>query len=773
MGKGKIVENLGEGKYLVQILYGSSSYYQVRLNALNSRIADLVTKIADETDPVQKEIYRLQKLALEKQKQQLIMAFSEPQLEVWCVEKIDDLAVDQEIATIEIPGERQQVNIRPAYEDQAQWDQSRDGQLRPSIAFDPWSALYGQMILPGWQKWKPNYRIAIISDIDYQNDTCAIKLLPASSSQQNLNVNQGQGAALGQSGYEYEISTAIEPGWEQFKSDNPSHPLVTNSAQPEALPSNDALIKQIRAIDLDVNSKHIYATDASYRGIGDDWRIMSGDDPRAQLNERGDCEDFALTKADKLINELGLSPKNMQIATCYTQKGEYHALLLVPTTNHGILVLDINTFGLTTKEKIDQSGYYLWDKFLINGNQWAVDVVSILTVPIEYMNCNANAFIPGDQVVVEFTDQDFEQPKVIGFASNPADCAHICYSMDGFYTGYEGRPLGWNPSSDVFISRSAQISLNGYKRFMAAWSWADGLITVAGGMAHTFTIDEFGFVHQNDNLSDKTQQYNSLLDSVSNKNDMASARGFQYGCRISDTEGLLPGGCKQISGDQALPWNQRFDGSDTVRKYNQSTNSWQSRQDLSEDSFHAGVFSIGGIAYLTRGYVSWLAGNWQFLSGSKKFNDVLNTWSSLSDSFPNWFEPNCWSAGEKGWIAQGHVMTQINSDDFHVNYVPPGNPYENWITSAHFAYDPVTQSWSSKQKNTASGGFGWIGRGDLSESSKDGAAINVALGISGESGSGDYFKLSTETWHNTKDADLGGGGEGRYMGGTAGGVGMQ
>lgn len=44
-------------------------------------------------------------------------------------------------------------------------------------------------------------------------------------------------------------------------------------------------------------------------------------------------------------------------------------------------------------------------------------------VPIEYMNCNSGAFETGDDVVVKFTGQDWENPKVIGFKDNPRPCA--------------------------------------------------------------------------------------------------------------------------------------------------------------------------------------------------------------------------------------------------------------------------------------------------------------------------------------------------------------
>lgn len=43
-------------------------------------------------------------------------------------------------------------------------------------------------------------------------------------------------------------------------------------------------------------------------------------------------------------------------------------------------------------------------------------------VPITYMDCDGEAFAVGDRVAVEFEEQDWEQPRVIGFESNPKEC---------------------------------------------------------------------------------------------------------------------------------------------------------------------------------------------------------------------------------------------------------------------------------------------------------------------------------------------------------------
>lgn len=43
-------------------------------------------------------------------------------------------------------------------------------------------------------------------------------------------------------------------------------------------------------------------------------------------------------------------------------------------------------------------------------------------VPIEYMDCHAEAFANGDHVVIEFIEQDWLQPQVVGFVDHPRPC---------------------------------------------------------------------------------------------------------------------------------------------------------------------------------------------------------------------------------------------------------------------------------------------------------------------------------------------------------------
>lgn len=79
-------------------------------------------------------------------------------------------------------------------------------------------------------------------------------------------------------------------------------------------------------------------------------------------------------------------------------------------------------------------------------------VTTLANVPIEYMSgINGSAFAVGDRVVVEFTNQDWTRPKVIGFENNPRA------SLSGF--------LVFDVISDDYNSETlylASLSATGY-----------------------------------------------------------------------------------------------------------------------------------------------------------------------------------------------------------------------------------------------------------------------------------------------------------------------
>lgn len=91
---------------------------------------------------------------------------------------------------------------------------------------------------------------------------------------------------------------------------------------------------------------------------------------------------------------------------------------------------------------------------------------SLLTnVPIEYMRQNGLVFETGDRVVVKFVDQDWTQPKVIGFEDHPKPEALVWLLNDTFSTGID-QPFikRHDPDGGGAVNVTTPPSHNGYAR---------------------------------------------------------------------------------------------------------------------------------------------------------------------------------------------------------------------------------------------------------------------------------------------------------------------
>lgn len=172
------------------------------LNELNAQVDEIVKQIDMKESDLQKirrqyqgldikrKHYQAQKLSYEKRKENLNSVELEKNISCWCADLTEDLE-SAAIRLIEVPGESRYFNIYPAYDkNEAEYNQERDGQLMPTQLMTPAQAFYNLAMLPGWQKWKPMYRYAEISDINYTLNTASITIDDMKSSQQSLNINQ-------------------------------------------------------------------------------------------------------------------------------------------------------------------------------------------------------------------------------------------------------------------------------------------------------------------------------------------------------------------------------------------------------------------------------------------------------------------------------------------------------------------------------------------------------------------------------------------------------
>lgn len=107
------------------------------------------------------------------------------QRSAWCADYSENLSGI--VATGEVPGEAGQVIIKPGFHDDAAWSGQADGAFQPALAGTAASVFYNLAMTPGWQKWRPTFRVGTIDSIN--GDICDVTLDPATSSQQGINVN--------------------------------------------------------------------------------------------------------------------------------------------------------------------------------------------------------------------------------------------------------------------------------------------------------------------------------------------------------------------------------------------------------------------------------------------------------------------------------------------------------------------------------------------------------------------------------------------------------
>lgn len=235
MGKGTIQNELGAGLYEIVIDYDTQraeNYIaelteqaavlaskiteqaaividaQSAVDAINSELnaAIIAGQEIEELAEITKKLYapsrtlavekrklsslRLQKLSAEKKA--TFIQNNLPAADVvqaWAADYSEGLT--GEVGLIEINGETIAPPIiypNTATEDQAAYNAGRDFQIQPIVSSGPAAVYFNKAMLPGWQKWRPFYRLATIDAIT--NDTCDVTLQTAQSSQQSLDINQ-------------------------------------------------------------------------------------------------------------------------------------------------------------------------------------------------------------------------------------------------------------------------------------------------------------------------------------------------------------------------------------------------------------------------------------------------------------------------------------------------------------------------------------------------------------------------------------------------------
>jgi hypothetical protein len=233
-----IVGEVGDGRYTIEIDFGSSSRDQTVANIdayigrLNETLNEVLSKIAEYNEQVEEQIDRLNAardsyIALasanpeadptafnfERRKLTLIYAERDPYVRrrkiieaeiatmqrkrtefanlvmvetrgAWCTTYT--LGATGEVATVDIPGDSNLILIAP----QARGWQPSDGFLFERALCDPNQAFFNAAILAGWQSDRPTYRKGVVTGVDYGANRLDVELDDASLTGQGLDINK-------------------------------------------------------------------------------------------------------------------------------------------------------------------------------------------------------------------------------------------------------------------------------------------------------------------------------------------------------------------------------------------------------------------------------------------------------------------------------------------------------------------------------------------------------------------------------------------------------
>ena len=116
---------------------------------------------------------------------------------------------------------------------------------------------------------------------------------------------------------------------------------------------------ELVAVNARVNRRP-YRVDLALYGRDDHWT------PIAEAG--GDCEDYSLAKQAELL-ALGWPLEALRLATCHTERGDYHAVLTVDT-DAGTYVLDNRRAEPTPWEDLSRAGYRFDRRQAVAGRGW-------------------------------------------------------------------------------------------------------------------------------------------------------------------------------------------------------------------------------------------------------------------------------------------------------------------------------------------------------------------------------------------------------------------
>lgn len=120
------------------------------------------------------------------------------------------------------------------------------------------------------------------------------------------------------------------------------------------IPESASLMRDLRKVNTNINKAVKYVPDSVQFKKQEYWN---------EADSKGDCEDYAMRKRQEL-RKLGYPKEALNIACCWVETGEYHAVLVV-TTDMGDYVLDNRYDSVMLWRKMPG---YKWDRISCEGN---------------------------------------------------------------------------------------------------------------------------------------------------------------------------------------------------------------------------------------------------------------------------------------------------------------------------------------------------------------------------------------------------------------------
>jgi hypothetical protein len=355
---------------------------------------------------------------------------------------------------------------------------------------------------------------------------------------------------------------------------------------------------------------------------------------------------------------------------------------------------------------------------------WTKVQVILTDVPIEYMDCNSGAFIDGDEVLVEFTNQEWDQPKIIGFKESPKLCTDI-YVFPGqlqFKYETESRTMGLNYNSASWAWRASFPRNYNFGRIEYAATGENSLGFVACG-------NEVDFAGQRTQSFRDVDVFDSTTDTFSNGRSHPQAKGnlgfssLKNGRCITSGGGLYQGVGQGIDPSQVFP---------DTHEYVISTNSWISKQPDRYIFDHAD-FVIDGVLHTVGGANLTAFPETSADSRHRAFQQLADAWyDRITCPQGSFKRVNGFNLDGKGLVGGGSLLTDFTNEIGLVD-----------TTGETYLYDQDAHSWT--QKANAVSGFGTQA---TATASSETIALNFGGGSAGNLTHWYDYKLSTDLWRD-------------------------